>query len=73
MLDTLLDSGFTITFALFVLLLVYLGVKIVPQSEVYVVERFGKYTRTLAAGLNLIVPLFGSHRAPRFDIGTSVT
>ena len=32
------------------------GVKIVPQSEVYVVERFGKYTKTLKAGLNIIVP-----------------
>tara|TARA_B100000959_G_C14899899_1_gene590451 strand:- start:428 stop:1354 length:927 start_codon:yes stop_codon:yes gene_type:complete len=32
------------------------GVKVVPQSEVYVVERFGKYTKTLKAGLNIIVP-----------------
>jgi regulator of protease activity HflC (stomatin/prohibitin superfamily) len=39
-----------------VLIIVYLGVKIVSQSEVFVVERFGKYTKTLSAGLNLIVP-----------------
>ncbi len=38
------------------LLTLYLGIKIVPQSEVYVVERFGKYTKTLAAGLSIIVP-----------------
>lgn len=40
------------------------GVKVVPQSEVYIVERFGKYTRTLSAGLNLIVPFLDkiSHR-----------
>lgn len=55
-LETLLGNGFTLTFALLVLLLIYLGVKIVPQSEVYVIERFGKYTRTLGAGLNLIIP-----------------
>ena len=39
-----------------VVLTIYLGVKIVPQSEAFVVERFGKYTQTLSAGLNLIVP-----------------
>jgi len=39
-----------------VVLTIYFGVKIVPQSEAFVVERFGKYTQTLAAGLNLIIP-----------------
>ena len=39
-----------------VVLTIYLGVKIVPQSEAFVVERFGKYTQTLSAGLKLIVP-----------------
>lgn len=38
------------------LVTVWKGVKVVPQSEVYVVERFGRYTRTLQAGLNLLVP-----------------
>lgn len=33
------------------------GVKIVPQSHEYVVEQFGKYTLTLRAGLNFIVPI----------------
>ena len=32
------------------------GIKIVPQSDVYVIERFGKYFRTLNAGLSIIVP-----------------
>lgn len=40
----------------FVILTIYLGIKIVPQSNVYVVERFGKYSRTLNAGLSIIVP-----------------
>jgi regulator of protease activity HflC (stomatin/prohibitin superfamily) len=39
------------------LLFVFAGVKIVSQSDVYVVERFGKYTSTLPAGLNFIVPI----------------
>ncbi len=41
---------------LLALILVFKGVKVVPQSEVYVIERFGKYTVTLDAGLNFIVP-----------------
>ncbi len=32
------------------------GMKVVPQSRVYVVERFGKYTHTLEPGLSYIVP-----------------
>jgi regulator of protease activity HflC (stomatin/prohibitin superfamily) len=52
-------SGFSI-FVLIVLvlaiLLVVMGVKSVPQGREYTVERFGRYTRTLKPGLNLIVP-----------------
>lgn len=32
------------------------AIRIVPQSETYVVERFGRYLRTLTPGPNLIVP-----------------
>lgn len=39
------------------IVLVFKGVKIVPQSENYVIERFGKYTLTLKAGLNFIIPI----------------
>ena len=48
----------------FALLVIWSGVKVVPQSEVYVVERFGKYRRTLPAGLNMIIPFLDtvSHR-----------
>jgi len=37
--------------------LLFMGVKSVPQGMEYTTERFGRYTRTLAPGLNLIVPL----------------
>ncbi len=30
--------------------------RIVPQSRAVVVERFGKYLKTLPAGLNIVVP-----------------
>lgn len=44
-----------IVFALAVAL-VLMGVKSVTQGMEYTVERFGRYTRTLAPGLNLIIP-----------------
>ncbi len=39
-----------------VLLCIYLGVRIVPQSEKHVVERFGRLRVVLGPGINLIVP-----------------
>lgn len=39
------------------LILVFLGIKVVPQGYEFTVERFGRYTRTLSPGLHLIVPL----------------
>ena len=39
-----------------VIVSVYLGVRIVPQSEKYVIERFGRLRSVLGPGLNLIVP-----------------
>ncbi|MCR9150933.1 MAG: SPFH/Band 7/PHB domain protein [Rhodobacteraceae bacterium] len=42
--------------AIFVILCVLLGVRIVPQSEKHVVERFGRLRAVLGPGINLIVP-----------------
>lgn len=39
-----------------VLLILFAGVKTVPQGYNYTVERFGRYTRSLTPGLNLIIP-----------------
>lgn len=47
---------FTMFFFILVLILVVMGVRTVPQSQHYTLERFGKYTRTLKPGLNFIVP-----------------
>ena len=33
------------------------GIKIVSQSETMIVERLGKYNRTLNAGINVILPI----------------
>jgi regulator of protease activity HflC (stomatin/prohibitin superfamily) len=42
--------------AAFIILCVYLGVRIVPQSEKFVVERFGRLRSVLGPGINFIVP-----------------
>ncbi|MCX7888809.1 MAG: SPFH/Band 7/PHB domain protein [Rhodobacteraceae bacterium] len=42
--------------ALFIILCIFLGVRIVPQSDKYVVERFGRLRSVLSPGINLIVP-----------------
>ncbi|MBW6416088.1 SPFH domain-containing protein [Celeribacter sp. PS-C1] len=54
-----LNGGNIVTLALaaFVILLVLKGVRIVPQSEKYVVERFGRLRTVLGPGINFIVPL----------------
>jgi len=47
-----------IVFALIVIVTLFAAIKTVPQGYNYTVERFGRYTRTLLPGLNLIVPFF---------------
>ncbi|MEO0502774.1 MAG: SPFH domain-containing protein [Pseudomonadota bacterium] len=42
--------------AVFLFLCIFLGVRIVPQSEKYVVERFGRLHSVLGPGINFIVP-----------------
>lgn len=42
--------------AAFIIISVFLGVRIVPQSEKYVVERFGRLQAVLGPGINFIIP-----------------
>lgn len=52
-------QGFDIVVGLLVLLFIlilFAGIKQVPQGYNYTVERFGKFVRTLAPGLNIIIP-----------------
>ncbi|REL30912.1 slipin family protein [Thalassotalea euphylliae] len=65
--DIILNYVFTVQFALLVFVLVVLksGIKFVPQNRAYVIERFGKYTRTLESGLNFLVPFIEQISADR--------
>lgn len=51
-------QGFAIPFLLLALIVVFVieGVRVVPQQSAWVVERLGKFSRTLEPGLNIIVP-----------------
>jgi regulator of protease activity HflC (stomatin/prohibitin superfamily) len=42
--------------AVLIIILVKSSVKFVPQNRAFVVERFGKYNKTMVAGLNTLVP-----------------
>lgn len=46
--------------AIFLIVIVFKGVHIVPQSEKFVVERFGRLHAVLGPGINFIVPLLDS-------------
>jgi len=67
----------TLVFAAFFIVLAWSAIKVVPQSKVFVVERFGKFSTTLPAGINIIIPIIDQvrHRIsilerqlPAFDI-----
>ena len=53
-------SSFVVFFLVLAVVIVLMGVKSVNQGREYTVERFGRYTRTLRPGLNLIVPVIDS-------------
>ncbi|MGF1764345.1 SPFH domain-containing protein [Aliivibrio kagoshimensis] len=55
--DTLIALGI---FILVAMAFIAAGVKMVPQGNNWTVERFGRYTKTLRPGLNLIVPFIDS-------------
>ncbi len=57
--------------ALFVIIALARAVRIVRQAEAYIVERLGRYSRTLDAGLHLLVPFVDRVRA-RVDLREQV-
>ncbi len=49
-------SWFVLAIVFLIVVTLFAGVKTVPQGYNYTVERFGRFTRTLKPGLNIIVP-----------------
>ncbi|SOC14083.1 SPFH domain-containing protein [Rhodobacter maris] len=54
--DLIGGNAVMLALAAFLILAVFLGVRIVPQSEKHVVERFGRLRAVLGPGINFIVP-----------------
>lgn len=56
--DSVMTALMSFEFVALILVLVLLksSIKFVPQNRAYVIERFGKYNKTIEAGLNFIVP-----------------
>ena len=55
--------GFVGTVSLLIFIYLLLAVKIVSQAELWVIERLGKYHRTLGAGINFIIPFMDQKRS----------
>ena len=51
-----------IVFAVLVIILISKGLVIVKQAEVMIIERLGKYSRTLESGLNILWPVIDKPR-----------
>jgi regulator of protease activity HflC (stomatin/prohibitin superfamily) len=64
------EMAIVIVFVVLVLITITLGVRIVPQGSKYVVQRLGKYHKTLLPGLNIIVPYIDTvaHKVTTKDI-----
>ena len=61
--DALLEKPSTLAFiviAIVLIILLFKGVRTVPQGYNYTIERFRKYAFTLQPGLTIINPLFTS-------------
>ena len=55
-----------------VIIVLVKGIRIVSQSEVMLIERFGNYTRTLTSGLNFVIPVIDSPREIHWQKGGKV-
>ncbi|MFA5478684.1 MAG: SPFH domain-containing protein [Candidatus Muiribacteriota bacterium] len=53
--------------AVFVVILIVKGIVIVRQAEVIIVERLGKYNRTLQSGISIIIPFLETSRSIKWE------
>ncbi|QKJ23205.1 SPFH domain-containing protein [Poseidonibacter lekithochrous] len=53
---------FPIAIIIFVLIIIAKGVRIVPQSDLFVIERLGKFNKILHGGFHVIIPIVDSVR-----------
>ena len=51
------------TLVVFIIFFSIKGFKIIQQAETMVIERLGRYNRTLPTGINIIWPIFDKPRS----------
>ncbi len=54
---------FLLILLVIILIIAFMSIKIVRQSEVYIIERLGKFSKVADAGLTIIVPFFDHVRS----------
>ena len=54
---------FAVAIIFFAIIIISKGVKIVSQSDLYVVERLGKFNKVLHGGFHIIIPVVDRVRA----------
>src|SRR6202050_4920280 len=69
--STLVATILLVVFVILVFLVIARSVRIIPQARAGIVERFGRYHRTLAAGLNMVTP-FVDRLLPLIDLREQV-
>src|SRR6266849_1327313 len=69
--SSLVATILLVVFVILVVVVVVRSVRIVPQATAGVVERFGRYHRTLHAGLNMVTP-FVDRMRPFIDLREQV-
>ncbi len=70
--STLVATILLVVFALLIILTVVRAVRIIPQARAGIVERFGRYHRTLPAGLNMVTPFVDRLLLPLMDLREQV-
>src|SRR6202051_1055950 len=69
--STLVATVLIVVFVALVIAVISRSVRIIPQAMAGIVERFGRYHRTLHAGLNVVVPFIDRLR-PLISLGAQV-
>ena len=69
--STVVATILLIVFVALVALAIWRSVRIIPQATAGIVERFGRYHRTLSAGLNVVTP-FVDRLRPLIDLREQV-
>jgi regulator of protease activity HflC (stomatin/prohibitin superfamily) len=65
-------TGVSIALLIFAVIVVFKTIKIVPQKQVMIVERLGRFHKSAEAGLNIILPFLDSVRAT-LDLREQIT